>query len=725
MEDVTPILDSLNDAQRQAVSAPVRGHSLVLAGAGSGKTRVLVHRIAWLVEVEKISPFSILAVTFTNKAALEMRARAEQMLGIGLSGMWLGTFHGLCHRFLRSHWQEAGLTDNFQIIDSEDQKRLIRKIQKELGMDDGKWPPKKTQGYINRQKEYGRRVSHLAVEDNPHAAALLQVYEAYEQHCQRAQIVDFTELLLRTLETLEQQPDVLQHYQTRFSHILIDEFQDTNTIQYRWIKLLAGDKAQVMAVGDDDQSIYSWRGAKVENIARFEREFSEVNTYRLEQNYRSTGNILAAANAVITHNSNRMGKELWTDGDPGELLSLYSAFNEIDEARFVVQQIQHWYDNNPSYNDIAILYRSNAQSRVLEEHLNYAGIPYRVYGGLRFFDRAEIKDAIAYMRLVVNHNDDTAFERVVNTPTRGIGHTTQDKLRQFAREHNLSLWQATQQMIAQQALTSRAATALQGFITLIDSLIIEQDAMSLSAHTDMILHTSGLIEHYRQEKSERGESKVENLEELQNAVRQFTAESEDQAGSLADFLSRVLLDSSDHQQEASSDYVQLMTLHAAKGLEFALVFITGLEDGLFPHQMSIHDADRLEEERRLCYVGMTRAMRKLVLTYAQTRRLHGKESFQRLSRFISEVPSELLQEVRLRHAPESSVASRQSITSNTTAPGEATGGYRLGQHVHHATFGDGVILNMEGSGSHARVQVRFAEHGVKWLLTSFAPLTTH
>lgn len=736
------ITSTLNPAQLEAVTVP-SGHVLVLAGAGSGKTRVLVHRITWLIQVQQVSPFSILAVTFTNKAANEMRHRIEALLGMGVHGMWIGTFHGLCHRMLRTHWEEARLPESFQIIDSEDQYRLIKKIHKELTLDETQWPPKKSQAFINRNKEQGHRAKDINTQGNPHVTTLVTVYDIYEQHCQRSGLVDFSELMLRSYELLQQHKELLDHYHQRFSHILIDEFQDTNSIQYAWIKLLAGTQAAITAVGDDDQSIYSWRGAQIENIFRFDREFPDVTTVRLEQNYRSTASILSAANAVIANNEGRLGKDLWTQGAQGEPVQLYCGFNDIDEANFMVSTITRWANEGRDYVNAAVLYRSNAQSRVIEEQLTKHNIPYRVYGGLRFFDRAEIKDALAYLRLVANRHDDGAFERIVNTPTRGIGHSSLEVLRQHAREHQWPLWETAKFLCENNALSKRALNALQAFLTLIDSLEMNVKAQDydLGDHCELIVHTSGLIDFYRKDKSEKGISKVENLEELLNATRQFPVESlESKSSPIAAFLAQVTLDTGDPRvdQADAHNVVQLMTLHAAKGLEFPLVFLSGMEEGLFPHTMSANDPRQLEEERRLCYVGMTRAMEKLYVTYAQVRRIHGTESYQRPSRFIKEIPEELLNEVASSNSFGSSAggyaapkpfmpraprhAPRYTEQPMRIAGTDPSGQFQLGQRVRHQSFGEGVVLNFEAHHTHSRVQVKFPNHGVKWLLTQYANL---
>ncbi|HYW92469.1 MAG TPA: DNA helicase II [Gammaproteobacteria bacterium] len=717
MEDVSHILDPLNGRQREAVTAPP-GPVLVLAGAGSGKTRVLVHRIAWLVQVENVSPHSIMAVTFTNKAAGEMRGRTEQLLSIPARAMWVGTFHGLAHRLLRLHWREAGLPETFQILDAEDQRRVVRRVLRALELDESRWPPRQMQWFINARKDQGLRPWHLQDTGDPVHRQMVRVYTAYEEACRRGGLVDFAELLLRAHELIRDNGDLQRHYRERFRHILIDEFQDTNTLQYAWMRLLAGERSAVFAVGDDDQSIYSWRGARVENLQRLVKDFPGTLTVRLEQNYRSTGTILEAANHLITHNQARMGKRLWTEDGEGEPIRLYAAFNEFDEAQFVIDRIRRETEHGRARREIAVLYRSNAQSRVFEENLIAARIPYRVYGGLRFFERAEIKDALAYLRLTENRHDDASFERVVNLPTRGIGNRTMEQVRQVARERDLSLWQAAGALVEEVALSSRAGNALRGFLRLVDRLAIEIGGLELHEKVDTMLARSGLIEHFEKEKGERGEARVENLRELVNAARGFYAEEMEDLGPLASFLSHAALEAGEGQADEWDDCVQLMTLHSAKGLEFPVVFMCGMEDGLFPHQRSLEDADGLEEERRLCYVGMTRAMEQLYLTYAEKRRLYGRESYPVASRFIGELPPELLEDVRPRMQVTRPVGGHAVLRAEPELPD----GLGLGQRVQHPKFGQGVILSYEGQGPQARVQVQFEGAGSKWLVLAYAHL---
>ena len=715
-------LNGLNERQCSAVTAPM-GNTLVLAGAGSGKTRVLVSRIAWLVEEQHISPHAILAVTFTNKAAGEMRTRLGGLLDCSLQGLWVGTFHGLCHRLLRRHYEEARLPQQFHILDSDDQARVIKRAITALNLDVEQWPVKQAQSFINARKDEGLRPQHINAQQYGPIRTLIQIYQTYENACQTAGVIDFAEILLRTHELLRDNPALLSHYQQRFQAILVDEFQDTNTTQYAWIRLLSGDQAIVMAVGDDDQSIYGWRGAKVENIQRFSRDFTHTQIIRLEQNYRSTSTILDAANALIAHNGSRMGKNLWTDGHAGEKIVVFSAFNELEEARFVSDRILTEISRGRSVDDIAILYRSNAQSRVLEEALLRAGIAYRIHGGLRFFERAEIKDALAYLRLLSNPHDDTAFERVVNFPTRGIGEKTLEDLRGLARAEQVSLWQAASQLISSSQLPQRASTALAAFITLIERLQPRTVTMELDEQISEIINASGLYAHFEKSKLDKSESKLENLQELVNAAKQFRYEQtdDDELPLLVAFLAHASLEAGEMQTDENERYTHMMTLHAAKGLEFPVVFLVGLEEGLFPGKQSMEEPGRMEEERRLCYVGMTRAMEKLLISYAEVRRQYGREEYHRPSRFLNELPAELLDEVRAK-ARFQAPASKPTGRSYSSFSGDKSG-FRLGQQVSHPTFGQGVVLAVEGSGAHTRVQVKFADQGSKWLVLAYANLT--
>ncbi len=737
--DVSHLLDALNPAQREAASAPP-GHYLVLAGAGSGKTRVLTHRIAWLHEVFGVPTHGILAVTFTNKAAAEMRQRVGAQLDGGTRGMWFGTFHGLAHRLLRLHWQEAKLPEGFQVLDSDDQLRLVKRVVQGLELDDSRFPPRQIAWWINAQKDEGRRPQHLQPEPGDQWADVMRrCYAAYQERCDRAGLVDFAELLLRAHELLRDNPALLAHYRHRFGQILVDEFQDTNAIQYGFVRLLAGSgtdggSGKVFVVGDDDQSIYGWRGAKVENVQSFLKDFggpdgSSAQTIRLEQNYRSSATILDAANAVIAHNPDRLGKKLWTDSGSGEPVDLYAAYNEIDEARFVVERLRQWVRDGGSHGEVAILYRSNAQSRAFEEALLAEQVPYRVYGGQRFFERAEIKDTLAYLRLVANRADDAAFERAVNTPTRGIGERTLDEVRRRARADGAPLLVAARWLTTEPVLAARARNALAGFIELIEGLDADLVEMPLQEKIDHVLARSGLREHYARESKGQLDSRTDNLDELVSVASRFLRNDEDDAAAMPElvaFLSYASLEAGESQAQAGEDGVQLMTLHSAKGLEFPLVFLAGLEEGLFPNNRSIEESGRLEEERRLAYVGITRAREKLVLSYAEARRIHGQEMYGIPSRFLREIPPSLLHEVRPKlqvSRPMFNTASRRgACAGNRGHAGLETPALPLGANVRHAKFGNGVVTDFEGSGAHARVQVNFDEVGSKWLVLSYANL---
>jgi len=719
--DVTPILEALNDAQRKAVTAPAKP-LLVIAGAGSGKTRVLVHRAAWLIDVEGNSPHSLLAVTFTNKAAAEMRHRIEALLAVPVDHLWVGTFHGLAHRILRRHWREAGLPQSFQIIDADDQLRIIKRLLKGLEIDDDRWTPRRVQYFINAQKDEGLRPQHLDDEGNTNRRQFISLYQGYQEICDRGGLVDFAELLLRAHEVWRDNAELLQHYQRRFQHLLVDEFQDTNAIQYAWLRLLAGKEGVPFVVGDDDQSIYRWRGARVEHIQRFQKDFPGASVVKLEQNYRSTGTILEAANAVIKNNSSRMGKNLWTEGEKGEPIRIYSAYNERDEADFVIGRLRDWSDQGNLRAESAVLYRSNAQSRVLEEALMIASLPYRVYGGLRFFERQEIKDALAYLRLMSNRDDDSAFERVVNRPTRGIGARTVEAMRAYARANSCSMWRAAG-AIASGELSGRASNAVVAFLNLIERAARETGELELHEQVDHAISASGLVAFFKKEKGERGETRIENLEELVSAAKSFEQNPAEEMSELNEFLSHAALEAGEGQADAWEDCVQLMTMHSAKGLEFPLVFMCGMEDGLFPHQRSVADPQGLEEERRLCYVGITRAMQLLYITHAEQRRLHGMDNFSQPSRFIAEIPDEHIEEIRPRVQVARPMRSSRPAQRRTAIGGAGSElGVRLGQQVRHKKFGDGVILNCEGQGAHARVEVNFESAGTKWLVLSYANL---
>jgi len=767
--DISHILNSLNDHQRQAVTSDP-GNLLVLAGAGSGKTRVLVHRIAWLIQMEGVSTHGILAVTFTNKAANEMRLRIEELLERPAGGMWVGTFHGLAHRLLRAHYQEAGLPEKFQILDSDDQLRLVKRICKNLELDESKWPAKQCQWFINKQKDEGIRAANLEDFGEEFIQIMIRVYSAYEEACERGGMVDFGELLLRSHELWLKNPALLEHYQNRFRHILVDEFQDTNAIQYAWLRMLVGREGFITVVGDDDQSIYGWRGARIENIQNFDKDFSDADMVRLEQNYRSTANILSAANNLIAKNTGRLGKELWTEDKDGESISAYSAFNEQDEARFIIGQIEKWVNSGNKHTEAAILYRSNAQSRELEEALLRVSMPYRIYGGFRFYERLEIRNALAYMRLVASRDDDAAFERVINTPVRGLGAKTLDSIRQVARAEGCSMWQAAVKVVEESLLPARAVLNVSVFMALINAMEDQVYGRELYEFTEYVVKQSGLIQHHEKEGGEKARTRIENLEELVNAAKAFEVEDihteEDmlqeegaapevdkeltETDILTAFLDKAALDAGDSQADEFEDAVQLMTLHSAKGLEFPLVFIAGMEEGLFPHKMSMDDLAGLEEERRLCYVGITRARQKLYLTHAESRRMHGEENLTRPSRFLKEIPEELVEEIRMQgevrrnsyyagNTYAGNTYAGNTYAGNTSYPGNTPvnhaniGASRgmdkvagtdisLGQRVLHPKFGEGVVLNYEGNGPNARIQINFDSVGGKWLVMSYARL---
>lgn len=723
MTDISELIDGLNEKQREAVAAPL-GNYLVLAGAGSGKTRVLTHRVAWLIAVEQQSEGSIMAVTFTNKAAAEMRHRIEHTLAQyssqRLFGMWVGTFHSIAHRLLRSHYHDANLPQNFQILDSEDQLRLIKRLMKAHQYDEKNFPPKQARWYINHHKDEGLRPHQIEDNNDKQEREWIRIYQIYQDACDRAGLVDFAEILLRAYELFLQKPVILHHYQQRFQNILVDEFQDTNKIQYAWIKLLAGETGKVMIVGDDDQSIYGWRGAKIENIQRFLQDFHGAKTIRLEQNYRSTANILNAANQLIANNSNRLGKNLWTSGEKGEPVGIYAAFNEIDEAMFVASQIKIWIEDGGKIDDCAVLYRSNSQSRVLEEALILGQIPYRIYGGMRFFERQEIKDALAYLRLIDNRQDDAAFERVINTPTRGIGERTLEQLRQLARERQITLWQAIQVAINENYFAGRSATALLRFCELINNLAQNSAEMPLFQQADYVIKHSGLYKMYQEEKGEKGEVRIENLEELVSAAREFIKPDDvAEMSELTAFLTHASLEAGEEQASPHQACVQMMTLHSAKGLEFPRVFMVGVEEGIFPSFRSLEEPGRLEEERRLAYVGITRAKVKLTICYAESRRLYAKEERHIASRFINELPTECIQDVRLR----GTVTRAYNQTAVNKKPiSEGSAEWKMGQKVTHPKFGSGTIINIEGSDNNTRLQIAFQGQGIKWLIAHLSKL---
>ena len=748
MDDITHIIDPLNDEQRAAVTAE-SGHALVLAGAGSGKTRVLAHRVAWLVATSQARPSGILAVTFTNKAAREMRARIETILNRPIGGMWVGTFHGIAHRFLRAHAQAAALGDSFQIADSDDQLRMVRRLMREMNLDEGSWPPKQAQAFINSQKEQGVRARHLAEPGNVWERRMAEVYRAYESACAASGLADFAELLLRAWEVLREHPEILAEYQERFRHVLVDEFQDTNALQYAWIALLAGDRGRLFMVGDDDQSIYGWRGARIENIQKFAREFDGVTTFKLEENYRSTRKILDAANAVISNNAGRLGKNLRTSRSGGDPICTYSAYNDLDEARFVVSRVEQARGEGWRLEDHAILYRTSAQSRVIEDALRTAGVAYRIHGGLRFYERAEIRDTVAYLRLVASRDDDAGFERAVNAPPRGVGARTVALLREHARFREISLWSAATELVGEGSIAGRPGTGVREFLRIVERLAESEEGRPLDELVETAVDVSGLREHFRQEKGERAEARLENLNEFITAARRFEdrlarePDPEDEFADrpLAAFVRHTVLEAGEGQADEHEDSVQLMTLHAAKGLEFPAVFLCGMEEGLFPHQRSVEDHAQLEEERRLCYVGMTRAKRRLFLTSAESRRLHRQETYPSPSRFLREIPSSLVEEVRLGGGMPGTPRgdSRWERRGGGTRGGRAYSGggggtaagglgsgaghsFALGQRVRHGKFGEGVVLNLEGDGAHARVHVNFAGAGAKWLVVAYANL---
>ncbi|MCA1979200.1 MAG: UvrD-helicase domain-containing protein [Thiobacillus sp.] len=701
---MSALLEHLNPEQLAAVTLPHES-ALILAGAGSGKTRVLTTRIVWLIQTQQVSPHGILAVTFTNKAAKEMLTRISAMLPINTRGMWVGTFHGLANRLLRTHWREAGLPQSFQILDSADQLSAIKRLMKAMNVDTEKYEPKKVQWFINGHKEAGRRARDAEAFDE-YSMRMAEIFEAYDAQCQREGVADFPELLLRSYELLYRNEPLREHYRDRFRHILIDEFQDTNTLQYRWLKLFAGPRAALFAVGDDDQSIYAFRGADTANMAAFEREFAQGRVIKLEQNYRSHGHILTAANTLIAQNAHRLGKNLWTAEGDGEPIRVFEAYSDQDEASFVVDEVKNLNREGVAFSDMALLYRSNAQSRVLEHALFSAGVAYRVYGGLRFFERQEIKHALAYLRLMIQPEDDGSFLRVVNFPARGIGARTLETLADTATRSGTSLWQA--------ACTSGGKVA--GFAKLVED--IKQATADLPLHEviDHVIEASGLTDFYRADKD--GADRLENLNELVNAAALFGEEAED--STLEAFLAHAALEAGEHQAGAGHDALQLMTVHAAKGLEFHTVFITGLEESLFPHEQSAHEENGLEEERRLMYVAITRARRRLYLTHAQSRMLHGQIRYGLPSRFLDELPAGVLR--HLNRKAESPAIRYDAPTPRTSSAGNDTG-YRVGQSVAHAKFGTGIIIDFEGRGADARVQVKFREAGTKWLALAYANLS--
>ncbi len=717
---MSDLLSNLNVPQLQAVTLP-SVHALILAGAGSGKTRVLTTRIAWLMSTGQVGPHGVLAVTFTNKAAREMTARLSALVPINTRGMWIGTFHGLCNRLLRAHYREAGLPQTFQILDSADQLAMVKRLLKNLNVDDEKYPPRELCHFINAHKEQGVRAAQAEAYDN-YTQKRVELYAEYESQCNREGVVDFAELLLRCHELLQRNEPLREHYQQRFRYILVDEFQDTNKLQYAWLKLLAGGGARVFAVGDDDQSIYAFRGAEVGNMREFERDWAGDNVIRLEQNYRSHGNILAAANALIKHNRVRLGKNLWTDAGEGEPIRAFEAYSDLDEARFIIDEIRELVRDGVAPTQCAILYRSNAQSRVLEHELFAKGVPYKVYGGLRFFERQEIKHALAYLRLLGNPDDDTAFLRVVNFPTRGIGARSLENLQATAHQCNSSLYNAAA------SLTGKAGQTVGAFIRLIESLRQETQNLPLPEVVEHIVDKSGLAQHYRTEKE--GQERLENLDELINAAATFVDDEGaiGEGGALASFLAHASLEAGEHQAGDGQEAVQLMSVHAAKGLEFDVVFITGLEQGLFPHENAVvQGREGLEEERRLMYVAVTRARKRLYVSCAQTRMLHGQTRYCIPSAFLDEIPQGLLLKLNKRAEAAAAPVFGSAGGGHGSRPPSAepaAGGLRIGQTVEHARFGVGVIVATEGRGADARVQVNFGGGaGMKWLALEYAKLT--
>jgi len=723
--DVSYILDNLNDEQRQAVTSE-KQHLMVLAGAGSGKTRVLVHKVAWEVEALRKSPSSIMAVTFTNKAAAEMRSRIEELLQSPAMDLWCGTFHGLSHRMLKRFHKEANLSNGFTILDSDDQLRIIKRISKELNLEEAAWPSRQSQWQINAWKDEGFRSSKVKDNGDFFKETIKKIYKQYEEVCAQDNLLDFGELLLKSYEVLKESEVVRTYFHNRFKTILIDEFQDTNSIQYKWLLEISSPDASITAVGDDDQSIYGWRGAKVENVASFTKTFKDSVTIRLEQNYRSTNIILSAANALIENNNDRLGKNLWTEQLEGENIILYQAYNEQDEARFAADILKEWMNKGELYEDAAVLYRSNAQSRALEEALLRSSIPYRIYGGQRFYERLEIKNAISYLKIIFNHSDNPAFERSISNPTRGVGEKTLNKIRQNAKKYNISYIKSSAQLIDEGVISGRGGSGLRGYLELIASCREIAETNSLSELMENIIQTSGLYTYHGKEPGEKGKTRTENLEELITATKNFeqsVADTKKNIEIAEDYLDMISLDSGDRQASEHDDAAQLMTLHSAKGLEFKLVIMTGLEESLFPHGRSMDSISQLEEERRLCYVGITRAMQKLYITYAESRRLHGSDTFNPPSRFIKEIPKEFMDEIRPRAQTTTAYTRRDiSAAKESKYKVEEEIGFALGQKVLHPSFGEGIVLNYEGTGEAARVQINFDSSGSKWLVLSFAKL---
>ena len=720
--DVSHILDNLNDDQRNAVTSE-KQHLLVLAGAGSGKTRVLVHKVAWEVEALGKNPSSIMAVTFTNKAANEMRSRIETLLQSQIFDSWVGTFHGLSHKLLKRFHKEADLSSGFTILDSDDQLRIIKRISKEFNLDEATWPARQSQWQINSWKDEGIRSSKVNEDGDFYTETVNKIYKEYEETCNRDDLVDFGELILKSYEVIKKSPSVKTFFESRFESVLIDEFQDTNTIQYKWLQEIASAKTKITAVGDDDQSIYGWRGAKVEHVNSFTEDYNNTEVIRLEQNYRSTSVILNAANSLIDNNKDRLGKNLWTEKIEGENIILYQAYNEQDEARYVADVLKDWMHKGGAYEETAILYRSNAQSRAIEEALLRISIPYRIYGGLRFYERLEIKNAIAYLKVIFNNNDNPSFERSVSNPTRGVGERTLNKIRQTSKKYNISYIKASAKLIDEGNISGRGGAGLKDYLEFVAGCKNFIEENTLSELMELIIKETGLYAYHGKEAGEKGKTRTENLEELITATKNFEQSIKEEItnSQIAEkYLDIISLDSGDRQASEHDDAAQLMTMHSAKGLEFKLVILTGLEESLFPHGRSMESSSQLEEERRLCYVAITRAMEKLYITHAESRRLHGTDTFNPPSRFLKEIPKDLIDEIRPR--AQTNIPYNRKDFNETKIEFEMDIGISLGQKVRHKKFGEGIVLNYEGSGESARVQVNFEDSGTKWLVMSYANL---
>ena len=720
--DVSHILDNLNDDQRNAVTSE-KQHLLVLAGAGSGKTRVLVHKVAWEVEALGKNPSSIMAVTFTNKAANEMRSRIETLLQSQIFDSWVGTFHGLSHKLLKRFHKEADLSSGFTILDSDDQLRIIKRISKEFNLDEATWPARQSQWQINSWKDEGIRSSKVNEDGDFYTETVNKIYKEYEETCNRDDLVDFGELILKSYEVIKKSPSVKTFFESRFESVLIDEFQDTNTIQYKWLQEIASAKTKITAVGDDDQSIYGWRGAKVEHVNSFTEDYNNTEVIRLEQNYRSTSVILNAANSLIDNNKDRLGKNLWTEKIEGENIILYQAYNEQDEARYVADVLKDWMHKGGAYEETAILYRSNAQSRAIEEALLRISIPYRIYGGLRFYERLEIKNAIAYLKVIFNNNDNPSFERSVSNPTRGVGEKTLNKIRQTSKKYNISYIKASAKLIDEGNISGRGGAGLKDYLEFVAGCKNFIEENTLSELMELIIKETGLYAYHGKEAGEKGKTRTENLEELITATKNFEQSIKEEItnSQIAEkYLDIISLDSGDRQASEHDDAAQLMTMHSAKGLEFKLVILTGLEESLFPHGRSMESSSQLEEERRLCYVAITRAMEKLYITHAESRRLHGTDTFNPPSRFLKEIPKDLIDEIRPR--AQTNIPYNRKDFNETKIEFEMDIGISLGQKVRHKKFGEGIVLNYEGSGESARVQVNFEDSGTKWLVMSYANL---